>query len=62
MATPILPTPASVEQPTEATVHHVEVCPMCGSPIVPRQYYVGGRGYLYFDICSGDASHDGKRN
>ncbi|HSH78187.1 MAG TPA: hypothetical protein VLA19_06615 [Herpetosiphonaceae bacterium] len=32
-------------------------CPMCGAAIVGRQYYVGGRGYVYFDICSGDGSH-----
>ena len=29
----------------------VERCPMCDARIVGRQYYVGGRGYLYFDVC-----------
>ncbi len=36
------------------------VCPMCGAAIVGRQYYVGGRGYVYFDVCSGDGSHYSK--
>ena len=35
-------------------------CPMCGAEIVSRQYYVGGRGYVYFDVCSGDGSHYSK--
>ena len=35
----------------------VERCPMCNAPIEGRQYYIGGRGYVYFDICSGDGSH-----
>ncbi len=35
----------------------VERCPVCGSEIVGRQYYIGGRGYVYFDVCSGDGSH-----
>ncbi len=33
-------------------------CPMCHAPIVGQQYYIGGRGYVYFDICSGDGSHN----
>ena len=36
------------------------VCPMCGAPIVGRQYYVGGRGYVHFEVCSGDGSHYGQ--
>ncbi len=36
---------------------HVELCPMCGERIEGRQYYVGGRGYVYFDVCSGDGAH-----
>src|SRR5687767_9467344 len=32
-------------------------CPVCGSQIVGQQWYVGGRGYVYFDVCAGDASH-----
>ena len=35
----------------------VELCPMCNAPIEGRQYYVGGRGYVYFDVCSGDGEH-----
>ena len=42
---------AEVAQPKHAR------CPMCGAEIVGRQYYVGGRGYVYFDVCSGDGSH-----
>ena len=33
------------------------LCPMCGAAIEGRQYYVGGRGYTYFEVCSGDGSH-----
>ncbi len=36
------------------------LCPMCGAPIEGRQYYVGGRGYCYFEVCSGDGSHYAK--
>lgn len=36
-------------------------CPMCGSPIEPRSFYVGGRGYVYADVCSGDATHSNRR-
>ena len=36
------------------------LCPMCGAPIVGRQFYVGGKGYVYFDVCSGDGSHYAK--
>ncbi len=36
-------------------------CPHCGQAIVGRQYYVGGRGYVYFDVCSGDGSHYGSK-
>ncbi len=36
------------------------LCPMCGAPIVGRQYYVGGRGYVYFEVCAGDGSHYAK--
>lgn len=35
----------------------VELCPMCGAPLEGRQFYVGGKGYAYFDVCSGDSSH-----
>ncbi len=42
---------AAAQRQAEAT------CPMCGTTIEGRQYYVGGRGYVYFDVCSGDGSH-----
>src|SRR5688572_9097002 len=32
-------------------------CPVCGSPIVGQQCYVGGRGHLFFEVCAGDGSH-----
>ena len=35
----------------------VELCPMCHTPIEGRQYYIGGKGYVYFDVCSGDGEH-----
>ena len=38
----------------------VEGCPMCGAPIEARQFYVGGKGYTFFDVCSGDGSHYSK--
>lgn len=36
-------------------------CPMCGCAIEPRAYYVGGRGYVYVEVCSGDATHSNRR-
>lgn len=36
-------------------------CPMCGSPLEERSYYVGGRGYVFVEVCSGDASHSNRR-
>lgn len=33
------------------------VCPQCSEPIEARQFYIGGREYVYFDVCSGDGSH-----
>ncbi len=35
----------------------LETCPMCGAPIEGKQYYVAGRGYIYFDVCNGDGQH-----
>ena len=32
-------------------------CPMCDSEIIGWQYYVGDRGYMAFDVCSGDGVH-----
>ena len=36
-------------------------CPQCGATLEPRQYYAGGRGYQFVEVCSGDASHSSKR-
>jgi hypothetical protein len=36
-------------------------CPMSGCSIEARSYYVGGRGYVYLDVCSGDATHSNRR-
>ena len=36
---------------------YIERCPMCGAPIEGRQFYVGGTGYVYFDVCAGDGAH-----
>jgi hypothetical protein len=46
----------SAQTQKEATTRRA-VCPVCEEPIIGRQYYVGGRGYVYFDVCSGDGSH-----
>jgi hypothetical protein len=32
-------------------------CPQCGAQLVSMQFYVGGRGYRFFDVCSGDRAH-----
>ena len=39
------------------TPPRVERCPMCGAVIEGQQFYVGGKGYVYFDVCSGDGAH-----
>ena len=36
-------------------------CPQCGATLEPRQYYAGGRGYRFVEVCSGDASHYSER-
>ena len=36
-------------------------CPVCGAALEGRQSYIGGRGYCYFDVCSGDGSHFARR-
>ena len=33
------------------------VCPHCGAQLVSYQAYVGGRGYRFFEVCSGDRAH-----
>jgi len=35
-------------------------CPMCGETIESRQVYIGGKGYCFVDVCSGDGSHYSK--
>jgi hypothetical protein len=40
---------------------HQPRCPMCNSPIVTRQYHVGGAGFCFFEVCSGDGSHPARR-
>ena len=32
-------------------------CPMCGATLEPRQSYVGGKGYRFFQVCSGNTEH-----
>lgn len=32
-------------------------CPQCGAPLDTRQYYVGGKGYAFFEVCARDAQH-----
>lgn len=36
-------------------------CPLCGSALEERSYYVGGVGYRYVQVCSDDASHSNRR-
>ncbi len=36
-------------------------CPQCGATLEARQAYAGGRGYIFVEVCSGDASHYSKR-
>lgn len=36
-------------------------CPMCGQPMIEVSYYVGGRGYVFVEVCAGDASHVNRR-
>ena len=33
------------------------ICPMCGAEITVRQYHIGGKGFQFFEVCSGDGSH-----
>lgn len=36
-------------------------CPVCGSPLESRSYYVGGHGYQYLTVCRDDATHSNRR-
>lgn len=32
-------------------------CPECGAELETRSYYIGGRGYCYFEVCTRDLAH-----
>lgn len=32
-------------------------CPDCGAELSHQQYYTGGRGYQYFQVCTRDQQH-----
>ena len=36
-------------------------CPECGAALECRQAYVGGRGYVYIEVCGADRYHYSKR-
>lgn len=36
-------------------------CPQCGAPLAVTQYYTGGRGWAFYEVCSGDSSHVTRR-
>lgn len=36
-------------------------CPMCNCPIESRQFYTGGRGWAFYEVCAGDATHSNRR-
>lgn len=45
-----------------AAEHHAHpTCPRCQASIESDQVYVGGRGYIWVDVCSSDRSHYSKR-
>ena len=35
----------------------IATCRQCGAALEGRQYYVGGKGYVYVDVCSGTCAH-----
>jgi hypothetical protein len=35
----------------------VVCCPKCGAATVAEQYYIGGRGYVWFRDCTADKYH-----
>ena len=39
----------------------VQFCPQCGAALECRQAYVGGRGYVYIEVCGADRYHYSKR-
>lgn len=36
-------------------------CPICGAELETRSYYIGGRGYQYFEICTRDMAHHARQ-
>ena len=38
-------------------LHAGATCCQCGAPLKGRQYYVGGKGSVYVDVCSGTCAH-----
>ena len=52
-----VPAPTPEPDPEPTAVDAGDVCPMCGAVLVAVEYYVGGRGYRYYEICSGDGAH-----
>ncbi len=44
-----------------ANIHPRNVCPQCGAALECRQAYVGGRGYVYIEVCGADRYHYSKR-
>ena len=36
-------------------------CPTCDAALECRQAYVGGRGYVYIEVCGADRYHYSKR-
>ncbi len=35
-------------------------CPVCGAAIEAQQWYIGGRGYLWFNVCPRSGEHYSK--
>ena len=46
---------------SEISERRSERCPQCGAALESRQAYVGGRGYCYVEVCSGDGTHYSRR-
>ena len=36
-------------------------CPDCGAELETRSYYIGGRGYQYFEVCTADMAHHARQ-
>ncbi len=44
-----------------ANVPEWNVCPECGAALESHQAYVGGRGYVYVEVCGADRYHYSRR-